>query len=68
MKPFDPEATCIKCGGDDISTRYEAKKVCLRCKPGDIGPHSSPERLSRHCRRCGYDWYEKPLGARGERA
>jgi ribosomal protein S27AE len=66
MKPFDPAATCVKCGGDDISTHYEEEKLCSRCGP--LSDHSNPERLSRHCGRCGYDWYEKPLGARGERA
>lgn len=56
LQPYDPAATCRKCGGDDIWTCFA--KGC----GGLCDQH--PDVMQRACRRCSYQWDEAPLDAR----
>lgn len=56
MKPFDPTATCPKCGHDDIGAQFHAERTT------DTG-RALPECMIRRCRRCDYGWLEEPLDA-----
>jgi hypothetical protein len=55
---------CVKCGGTDISTRWDATWTdCTwssRRDPGNQGEH-----LHRHCRNCSYGWGD-PVAALSE--
>jgi len=53
MKPFDERAVCEKCGSADVSIRYRHGCGWRNCK-------AHPERIERHCRRCGHNWDEAP--------
>lgn len=55
LPPFNPDATCPKCGSRDISVKHswlakEPKWVRVEC-------------MNRICRSCGYEWEELPLDA-----
>jgi len=55
MKPFDPDATCPKCGYERIHTNYcegGGRPDCYVCDSGN-------KHLDRRCERCGYQWPEK---------
>lgn len=57
LNPFDPEATCPKCGHGDIATTYHEEEVPLDpCWNRVEGEHHD-----RYCRRCGYEWCEAVL-------
>jgi len=62
MKPYDPDAHYPKCGGDDISTHYEAGQHLL----GLSGSWCwvKDKHLDRHCRNCSYKWAEACLDAK----
>lgn len=66
--PFDPDASCAKCGELRVNSLYEHAEW--------IDPDSDyrsaiyagvwswtqhPERIRRWCSRCGYKWYESVL-------
>lgn len=68
MKPFDAEAKCPKCGGDDLATTFHAASDLTH--PMAVGRDRCDvhdEHIHRHCRRCGYDWIEAPLDKRDKR-
>ena len=58
-------SVCGKCGGEDVGMRF--------C-PGGGSPqawfsacvlrHRGEELIHRNCKRCGYDWDEKPIDAK----
>lgn len=54
--PYDEYATCRKCGHNDIHTRYV--EAC-----GDDKCSRHPEHHERYCRRCSFEWAEKPIDA-----
>ena len=55
LSPYNPNATCPKCGGEDIHTQFVP---CLtRKNPSD------EDVIIRRCARCGYPWHEAPLDA-----
>ena len=60
LKPFDAEAKCPKCGGDNISATYHAAGAsrpmddCWNTVVEDVEHHD------RYCRRCSYEWCEAP--------
>ena len=58
LDPYNPEGMCPKCGGDDVSTLYAPSYQCHH--PG-CTTCSKPERIERSCRRCRYQWNEKPM-------
>jgi hypothetical protein len=62
MKPYNPNAKCPKCGYCDISSVYRDKGE------GSVssGEYYKPERIKRECRRCHYEWDEKPLSKKGK--
>jgi C4-type Zn-finger protein len=57
LPPFNPEATCPKCGHDQINCRWRVAEGPLAHKA------PAPEWLSRYCTRCGYIWDESVLEA-----
>ena len=60
LQPFDAEAKCPKCDGDDISTHYHSSgesRPMDKCWNTDI---ADSEHHDRYCRRCSYEWYEGP--------
>ena len=58
LSPYDPAATCSKCGHDDIRTIF--RQGCL---PPSCMDH--PDVMLRICRRCSYRWDEAPLTSGG---
>lgn len=64
LAPFNPEATCPKCGHDDIRSSFH--RNVHDC--GFREPYIREEHLERLCRRCSFSWMEAPLDAtlRGE--
>lgn len=61
MQPYDPQAKCPKCWGDDVGAIYHEtdRFEYLGC-PSCQG-NGSPEHIRRDCRRCGYAWAEACL-------
>lgn len=52
MNTFDENASCPKCGGKFITTKYR----------GGEYPRLH-DLICRSCQRCGYLWFERPLDA-----
>lgn len=71
LKPFDAEATCAKCGHDDLGTSYQRNGHCThypnRCPFADslhdpkCCDTKASEHIHRHCRRCHFEWPEAVL-------
>ena len=62
MRRFDPDATCRKCGSDNLWRAYHAKYVCGHsgCKERH-SPHGCDdpsEHIHRGCRECQFEWME----------
>ena len=54
-KPFDPEATCPKCGYDKVLTHF-----CPDAAPAELcWPYIDEEHMHRECDRCQFEWLEK---------
>jgi predicted nucleic-acid-binding Zn-ribbon protein len=59
VNPYDPDATCPKCGCQQVNTYYCTdytpwyRERRNRCPGG--------EHLHRACSRCRYEWFEAPL-------
>jgi hypothetical protein len=57
---------CMKCGSDDIYTRYHARGCekeacsCSRCDYSSLSRRHD-EHLHRMCRGCGFDWIAEVL-------
>ena len=60
MLPFLEQRGCPKCGGKDIHSRYCGPGQRDRCCP-IFWPNDHAEHIRRHCRRCSYEWDERPL-------
>lgn len=62
LKPFDPDASCPKCGHRVVGIAYcRHPKVFSDCDHlihygARIGEH-----MHRTCKQCGYVWFELPL-------
>lgn len=57
---------CVKCGGTDISTRWDGNKYdCTWSSRRDPGTQDGKEHLHRHCRNCSYGWGD-PVAALSE--
>ena len=67
LPPYNPAASCPKCGGTDIGVRHEVGVHGHDCPLDGLGWMGREcctfEHLCRGCRRCGYAWAERPLGA-----
>ena len=66
MRKFNEKATCRKCGGKQIATRFKpAQEFC--CIPDTLNgwrnrdPEHEKDRLRRTCLRCHFEWNEQPL-------
>ena len=62
LKPYDPDATCPKCGHDDIMTVHHKfgrqSTVCSPSVSAYFRDMPEGEHLHRTCRRCRYEWPE----------
>ena len=59
LPPFDPAATCPKCGYDEIGTSlHDPHQPGCRCEGAD----RCREHLGRFCRRCHWQWAERVIG------
>ena len=56
MKPYDPNASCPKCGHDYVETGYE--EAC-HWATADTLKRPAKEHLRRTCGRCGFNWPER---------
>jgi len=64
-KPFDPEATCPKCGHDDVRLRFSSGLSPWTGGCSSECPSAwSGEHLDRRCKRCGYKWTERVAAER----
>ena len=60
--PFDPDARCIKCGGEDIWAQWKSGGWPNTCSTiSKCWLSVSVEHIHRGCRRCHYEWIEAPL-------
>lgn len=64
LPPFNPEATCPKCGYDLIGVLYQRFGCSYPARCGVR--HTGPEHLDRVCQRCHYEWAEDVLSPAGE--
>lgn len=63
LSPYNPDATCPKCGFEDVATGYRPGTHFL-CPSGTfVGEH-----LDRRCRRCQHEWAEECIAGDAERA
>jgi hypothetical protein len=60
MKPFNPDATCPKCGHDEISSLHvpERNRGHIYSTEQD---QERAEHIRRRCQRCHYSWNEATL-------
>lgn len=56
LPPLRLAHRCVKCGHDQTKTRY-CSGTASWCRD-KCGKH---EHMHRTCKRCKYEWYEKPL-------
>lgn len=66
LPPYNPEATCPKCGHDDVHTRYEPTAHHHSCQVREMVTDPvccTAEHMERTCRRCGYQWPEACMAA-----
>ncbi|KKK45163.1 hypothetical protein LCGC14_3165950 [marine sediment metagenome] len=65
---YDPGSVCSKCGSDDVSVSLcePGSHSCNRWLP-TMPWDRDVEHMDRTCRRCGYDWWEKPLKVKATR-
>jgi hypothetical protein len=68
MKLYDPKATCVKCGGEDVTSSYHKKNEYGCSVIGDDAPCNKiqKEHIVRSCTRCYYEWLEAPLQPKGD--
>lgn len=68
MEPYNPSATCPKCGHDDVNTAHHAKGKYMGTSR--MAEHFKtsypPENMWRSCRRCGFGWPQAPINAEAE--
>lgn len=56
LDPFNPDATCPKCGHDGVEAKY--------CVYTGAFSHQTTEWIRRQCKRCGFLWDERCLTSR----
>lgn len=63
LPPYDPLATCAKCGSAEADSTYRDYSQDFKFLPPVPGPNRrrwSWEHMERRCRGCGYVWAEAP--------
>lgn len=76
LPPFDPDSQCQKCGGEGAEARYcrgvpapqvlDGRPVEIilmfygHVVPPDCSARVEGEHQHRTCRRCRYEWLERP--------
>jgi hypothetical protein len=65
MTPYNANATCPKCGNDDVNSQYHDGMLCGLYNSGCSANNydKGKEHVSRHCKRCHYEWAESPVAA-----
>jgi ribosomal protein S27AE len=63
LPPFNPKATCPKCGSDQIATRWKRAKAGQTMPLSEAARADRSEWLMRHCGRCEFNWDEACLGS-----
>lgn len=63
MKPYNKDAICPKCGGDDIGSSYQKGNSWH----DSYCPANMNEHICRYCRNCHYRWPEEPLDVQHEK-
>ena len=53
MQAYNPNATCPKCGSEDIDTQFRQTK---QAEDAVLDGYSWGEFLRRDCQNCGYAW------------
>ncbi len=65
LEPYNQNATCAKCGCDEIKTRHEDVIDNDPCwydrKYKPYGKWPEHEYMHRSCANCGYEWPEQVL-------
>jgi ribosomal protein S27AE len=59
--PYDPKSVCSKCGSTEVGTGLCGGGGSCNRFLGTMPWDREAEHIDRTCRRCGYDWWEKPL-------
>ena len=63
-RPYNPKATCPKCGGKGNTTSFH--ETDSRCRRAWIREVFLGAHMHRSCSLCGYEWDELPLAAKPE--
>lgn len=59
LPPFNPDATCPKCGHDVVKTMYQSRGCRF---PADCGVRwDGSEHHDRVCQRCHFEWAESVI-------
>ena len=61
MDPYKEDRRCLKCGDRNAATWYVSAEDPFMPLAGRV--MGAAEWLRRTCRRCGYEWAEKPFDA-----
>lgn len=69
LPPYDPDAKCVKCGSEDVTTSFHQTTTCSfdhcdRCHNSTDCEGPSLEHFKRYCRNCLYKWVEATLDAK----
>ena len=59
LRKFDEDRECAKCGGKNIHNKWRPNSGMSYRKIGENGPIT--EHIERHCLRCHFEWFERPL-------
>lgn len=67
LPQFNAEATCAKCGHDDIRTNYQPDTSHYDCPIAkEMQTSYGPEHLTRCCQRCHFQWEEATRDNEGD--
>jgi len=61
LPPFNPNATCPKCGFDQVDVRFKHARPGQTIALSEASRSGALEWLMRHCGRCEFNWDEACL-------
>lgn len=64
LEQFDPQATCPKCGSEEISAAWHGHPLLAPgspCWSASLEEGVQAEHVCRRCARCSYSWCEAPI-------
>jgi hypothetical protein len=61
LQPFNADAKCPKCRSDQVGSIW--RPVRDQRGPSERWDNDAPDQecIERHCQRCHFEWWEKPL-------